>query len=462
MTKIKLKLFDYCMGVPAKLLALLPDMVRWLYNKRKGIPNPNKGGVYMIDGSRGSSKSQSLSRIVMQLLECGYADAATIGIITESALDESVVSLVDDVFANQIDEKFSKQHYRRLKTGQEIFFKGFHPSKKTALKGTERATDILLIDECEWNNIDAAAKTLNTYIRAGGVIILIANKLSSDLILWGKSVGAKYVRIDYWENPHLDSRTRDTWDTLRETDYDLWKATIMYQGESDEYARLFSNITIDRMFGGESPHPVGTPLIKVISQDFAVAGYDKSVMVQGLKDDKGIYHLWVKQGTTYTTEKLLTSIMMAKQEFKPDIFVGDATGQGLPIMQMIAPESPTNIYFMGGKEPHIQGYYNLRASTFGRVKELADKYLIVIHADPLVQSKIREDARSIILAPEDNSGNIKIMPKERIRKILGRSPDYMDAIAMAVYAIDQGIEYSDATYPDNPNKTRSWIGDWDW
>jgi hypothetical protein len=154
--------------------------------------------------------------------------------------------------------------------------------------------------------------------------------------------------------------------------------------------------------------------------------------------------------------------MMAKQEFKPDIFVGDATGQGLPIMQMIAPESPTNIYFMGGKEPHIQGYYNLRASTFGRVKELADKYLIVIHADPLVQSKIREDARSIILAPEDNSGNIKIMPKERIRKILGRSPDYMDAIAMAVYAIDQGIEYSDATYPDNPNKTRSWIGDWDW
>lgn len=462
MTKIKLKLFDYCMGVPAKLLALLPSMVSWLYNKKNGIPNPNKGGVYMVDGSRGSSKSQSFARIIMQLLECGYADAATIGIITESALDESVVSLVDDVFENQIDEKFSKQHYRRLKTGQEIFFKGFHPSKKTALKGTERATEILLIDECEWNNIDAAAKTLNTYIRAGGVIILVANKLSPDLIVWGKSVGAKYVRIDYWENPHLDPRTKETWETLRETDYDLWKATIMYQGESDEYARLFSNITIDRMFGGESPHPVGTPLVKVISQDFAVAGYDKSVMVQGLKDDKGIYHLWVKQGTTYTTEKLLTSIMMAKQEFKPDIFVGDATGQGLPIMQMIAPESPTNIYFMGGKEPHIQGYYNLRASTFGRVKELADKYLIVIHADPLVQSKIREDARSIILAPEDNSGNIKIMPKERIRKILGRSPDYMDAIAMAVYAIDQGVEYSDATYPDNPNKTRSWIGDWDW
>lgn len=462
MTKIKLKLFDYCMGVPEKLLALLPSMVSWLYNKKNGIPNPNKGGVYMVDGSRGSSKSQSFARIIMQLLECGYADAATIGIITESALDESVVSLVDDVFENQIDEKFSKQHYRRLKTGQEIFFKGFHPSKKTALKGTERATEILLIDECEWNNIDAAAKTLNTYIRAGGIIILVANKLSPDLIVWGKSVGAKYVRIDYWENPHLDPRTKETWETLRETDYDLWKATIMYQGESDEYARLFSNITIDRMFGGESPHPVGTPLVKVISQDFAVAGYDKSVMVQGLKDDKGIYHLWVKQGTTYTTEKLLTSIMMAKQEFKPDIFIGDATGQGLPIMQMIAPESPTNIYFMGGKEPHIQGYYNLRASTFGRLKELADKYLIVIHADPLVQSKIREDARSIILAPEDNSGNIKIMPKERIRKILGRSPDYMDAIAMAVYAIDQGVEYSDATYPDNPNKTRSWIGDWDW
>lgn len=460
MTKIKLKLFDYCASVPAKCLALLPDMVRWLYNKKNGIPNANKGGVYAIEGSRGSGKSQSFMRIVGELLECHYAEAITIGIITESALDESVVSLFDGIFENQIDEKFSKQHYRRLKDGQEIFFKGFHPSKKTALKGTERATEILLIDEVEGWKENAAAMTLNTYIRAGGIIILISNHFDEDVKIWVKSVGGKYMRIDYWENPHLDERTKTTWDTMKETDYDLWRATILYQGQTDEYARLFGNITIDRMFGGESPQPVGTPIIKVISQDFAVAGFDKSVMVKGLKDDKGIYHLWVKQGTTYTTEKLLTSIMIAKQEFKPDIFIGDATGQGLPIMQMISPESPTNIYFMGGKEPHIQGYYNLRASTFGRVKELADKYLIVIHADPLVQARIKEDARAIILAPEDNSGNIKIMPKERIRKILGRSPDYMDAISMAIYAIDQGTVYNDQNYTDSPNRITSFDGEW--
>lgn len=416
--------------------------------------------MYAIEGSRGSGKSQSFMRIVGELLECHYAEAITIGIITESALDESVVSLFDGIFENQIDEKFSKQHYRRLKDGQEIFFKGFHPSKKTALKGTERATEILLIDEVEGWKENAAAMTLNTYIRAGGIIILISNHFDEDVKIWVKSVGGKYMRIDYWENPHLDERTKTTWDTMKETDYDLWRATILYQGQTDEYARLFGNITIDRMFGGESPQPVGTPIIKVISQDFAVAGFDKSVMVKGLKDDKGIYHLWVKQGTTYTTEKLLTSIMIAKQEFKPDIFIGDATGQGLPIMQMISPESPTNIYFMGGKEPHIQGYYNLRASTFGRVKELADKYLIVIHADPLVQARIKEDARAIILAPEDNSGNIKIMPKERIRKILGRSPDYMDAISMAIYAIDQGTVYNDQNYTDSPNRITSFDGEW--
>ena len=462
MTKIKLKLFDYCVGIPEKLLALMPSAVKWLYNKKMGLPNANKGGVYLIEGSRGSAKSQSMARMVGELLEANYASAATVGVITEAALNESVVSLFDDIFANQIDEKFSKQHYRRLKTGQEIFFKGFHPSKKTALKGTERATEILLIDEVEGWQQNAAAMTLNTYIRAGGIILLVSNRFDQDVLTWGKSVGAKYVRIDYWENPHLDPRTKETWETMRETDYEYWKATIMYQGEADDYVRLFSNLTIDRMFGGESPHPVGTPLIKVISQDFAVAGYDKNVMVQGIKDDKGIYHLWVKEGNTLSTEKLLTSIMMAKQEFKPDIFIGDATGQGLPIMQMIGAESHSNMYFMGGKEPHIDGYYNLRASTFGRLKELADKYLVVIHADPSVQGKIREDARSIILAPEDKSGSIKIMPKERIRKVLGRSPDFLDAIAMAIYAIDQGVEYNDGNYPDNPNRTRSWQQDWDW
>ena len=408
-----------------------------------------------------SGKSQAISRMVFQLLECGYADSATVGIITEAALDESIVSLFDDVFEAQIDETESKAKYRKLKSGQEIFFKGFHPSKKTALKGTERATEILFIDECEWNNIDAAAKTLNTYIRAGGIILLVSNKFSSDLKVWGQSVGAKYIRIDYWENPHLDERTKQTWETLRETDYELWKATIMYQGETDDYVRLFSNITTDRMLGSESPHPVGTPLVKVISQDFAIGGMDKNVTTLGIKDDKGIYHLWVKPGNTLSTEKLLASIMKEKEEFHPDIFIGDSVGQGLPLMQLIGPESPTNIYFNGGKEPHIEGYYNLRASTFGKVKELADKYLIVIHADPLVQAKIREDMRGIVLAPEDKDGKTKIMPKERIRKILGRSPDYADSIAMCIYALDSGTEYSDSNYTTT-RRYGAIDNTWDW
>ena len=461
MTKIKLRLFDYCMGIPDKCLGLLPDMVKWLYNKKNNLPNPAKGGVYYIEGSRGSSKSQSYMRIVGQLLECGYADAITVGIITESALDESVVSLFDEIFEEQIDEKESKAKYRKLKSGQEIFFKGFHPSKKTALKGTERATEVLLIDECEGWGVDAAAKTLNTYIRAGGIIILLSNRFDEDVKVWCQSVGGKYVRIDYWENPHLDSRTRETWDTLRETDNELWKATILYQGNNDEYIRLFNNITIDRMLGGESPHPVGTPLVKAIAQDFAIGGMDKNVRTLGIKDNNGIYHLWVKQGDTFSTEKLLTSIMTEKQEFKPDIFIGDAVGQGLPIMQMIGVESPTNIYFNGGKEAHIDGYFNLRASTFGRLKELSDKHLVVIHADPLVQGKIREDMRGIILAPEDKEGKTKIMPKERIRKILGRSPDYADSIAMCIYALDSGTEYSDSNYTTNRRLGGFDLG-WDW
>ena len=270
------------------------------------------------------------------------------------------------------------------------------------------------------------------------------------------------MRIDYWENPHLDARTRETWETMRATDYEYWLATVMYQGETDNFPRMFSNIDIDRMFGGEDPHPVGSALVKAMAQDFAVGGLDKNVRTLGIKDDKGIYHLWVKQGDTLTTEKLLTAIMQEKMEFKPDIFVGDAVGQGLPIMQMIAQESPTNIYFNGGKEPHIDGYYNLRASTFGRLKELANKYLIVVHADPMIQAKIREDLRAIILAPEDKSGNIKIMPKEKIRNTLGRSPDYADSIAMCVYALDQGTEYSDSNYPTTRNRPTSWDNTWDW
>jgi hypothetical protein len=130
-------------------------------------------------------------------------------------------------------------------------------------------------------------------------------------------------------------------------------------------------------------------------------------------------------------------------------------------MQMIGVESPTNIYFNGGREPHLEGYFNLRASAFGRVKELADKHLIAIHCDPTVQSRIREDAKSIILASEDNKGNIKILPKERIRKILGRSPDYMDAISMCIYALDSGGIYADTNTPSG-SRIGSYENSWDW
>ena len=193
-----LELDDFCAKVAPKLLRLIPYMTDCLEKRKIALENGEEfcGGVILIEGSRGSGKTQGMIRIVGQLLMNGYADAATIGIITEKSLDESVCALFTNVFDEHIDWPSVRtgDMYYPLQDGGEVFFKGFHPSRGSALKTNERAKDILFVDEVEnWKG--GASATLNTYIRACGLIILVSNHFSQDVKDWAKAFNAQYIRI---------------------------------------------------------------------------------------------------------------------------------------------------------------------------------------------------------------------------------------------------------------------------
>ena len=234
----------------------------------------NGGGLLLLEGSRGSSKSWGSVQAVHQLLLWGYSDTAIEGLIVEKKLSDSITTLNEQIAgANILPSSTKYEHY--LATGQTIIYQGFHPSRKTALKGGEKGGKLIFIDEVENWGEKAAMDTLNTYLRKDGIIILASNHLPQYILDFAEAYKkvslSLYIRIDYWENPYLAPTTKAVWDSLKEENETLWRATVLYS-DDDEYVRLFSPVELESMTADYDSD--FRPLNTSIGVDVAIGGGD--------------------------------------------------------------------------------------------------------------------------------------------------------------------------------------------
>ena len=453
-----LELDAFCEKVAPKLLKLIPYMTECLEGRKRAIEQKKdyQGGVVLIEGSRGSGKTQGMIRLVGQLLMNGYADSATIGIITEKALGQSVAALFTNVFDEYIDWPAvrSGDMYYPLSDGGEVYFQGFHPSRGSALKTNERAKDILLVDEVEnWKG--GAAATLNTYVRACGLIILISNHFSSDVKDWAKAFNAQYVRIDYWENPALPQSVLDGWNQLKEINFDLWRATIMYE-DADEFKRI---ITDAEIFSCYDPYtPAKAYRCGVMGVDVAIGGGDCSVLSCAYLDQRDHIVVDVRDGSRAETMNLVGAAVLNKAKWQANFEIWDCDGQGKAVIQSRMPGTPADRTRKGIMEFHggIGGdavWGDNRTMGYGLIGQLARERRLHFIGDTMALEKLQEDLRAQILTKPRKYGQVQLAQKDNIKKILGRSPDYGDSVMMAVWflvtkAMKQygGVEHEDMAY----------------
>jgi hypothetical protein len=398
----------------------------------------NGSGLVLLEGSRGSSKSWGSVQAVHQLLLWGYTDTAIQGLIVEKKLSDSITTLNEEIAASNLLPSSTKyEHY--LATGQTIIYQGFHPSRKTALKGGEKGGKLIFIDEVENWGEKAAMDTLNTYLRKGGIIILASNHFPQYIRdfaeAYGRAAFAVYVRLDYWENPFLDDGTKAIWDALKEENEALWKATVLYD-DDEEFVRLFSPVELESMVAEYDSDfkPVNTSM----GIDVAIGGGDNSVISKAILGNDEHVYVFVGEGLRMDTNSLVGRVMQELGQFNPNWEVWDADGQGLAVLQ-VRGKHPNLIEFHGNSEP--QGiYYNRRAAAYGRLEELARQGKLHLLGSPQSISRCKEDLRSQILINQENkTGKIMLAKKEQIKRILGRSPDYSDSVAMAVYGLSFGL-----------------------
>ncbi len=179
-----------------------------------------------------------------------------------------------------------------------------------------------------------------------------------------------------------------------------------------------------------------------ISSDVARFGKDSTTIMTW----KGLRMIavkeWQKQDTAVTTSKI--GIEAQEQQIPRSHIVVDCDGvgggvaDGLPgCFNFIANSTP--IELVRGKP---ENYQNLKAQCAYKLAELINgrKMRVDCH-DNLIKEKIIQELEQIKSFDADKDGKLKILPKDKVKEIIGRSPDFSDCMLMRmVYEIRPNSE----------------------
>lgn len=227
----------------------------------------------------------------------------------------------------------------------------------------------------------------------------------------------------------------------------VFAALYLCEGTADP-AMLMAWDKINDLFTNDHV-PIGQ---KAITADVARYGSDKTVLMlwNGLR----VEHIYVYQGqaTNITASAILST---AKAEGVPrSRIVVDDDGVGGGVVDLLP---GCHAFHNGGKpvttsnEP--QNYANLKAQCSYTLAQVVNAGGIYIedteHRDTIAQelSWVKRDKM-------DHDGKLKVLPKDRVKEGLGRSPDFADNLMMRMVlelapdfrTFERSIEIQDARY----------------
>ena len=95
-------------------------------------------------------------------------------------------------------------------------------------------------------------------------------------------------------------------------------------------------------------------------------------------------------------------------------------------------------FLNGGKVINKENYQNLKTQCYYKLADMINKGQIGITTNDITQKNhIIEELEQVRSKDMDKDGKLKFLPKEIIKTIIGRSPDYSDAMMMRMfYEID--------------------------
>lgn len=166
---------------------------------------------------------------------------------------------------------------------------------------------------------------------------------------------------------------------------------------------------------------------KMISADIALYGSDKfvSIVWDGLKI---IECMVVDKCEADQVERLLKDLAEKHQVPRSNI-VYDADGVGSFLRGYLQGAKPFN---NGGKIVGKGNYKNLKTQCIYKLSEYINNAKIKIDCE-VPKERLKQELECLQSYQLDKEGKMQALPKERIKELIGRSPDLLDAMTMRMY-----------------------------
>lgn len=417
------------LDIPKKLLPVLLEF--------------NKSLLKLIEGGRGSGKTQSIGRIILYIAEHRKVRVCC-GRVIKDSVKHSVLQLFKELIDEyNLDFDISENQITHRRTGSVIFFKGFRENEIVNIKGLE-GVDILWIDEAETVTKRSLDIIIPTIRKPNSVIIFTMNRYIKSDAVYNYCISRKncqHIHINYFENPFCPQKLIDEANEckrLNMTDYNhIWLGLPLEQG-SDYLVSSDRIEQAQKLTWNDENHPNNS----IMALDLSASGGDLCVAKRLVQRSMTVWEdsetvTWSEVDTDITKGKIINLY----NKWKPDFLIGDADGLGYPIMYSVKNALDNVILFRGAGKSKSESTGNARADGYMAVKSMLEHNFLKINC----QNTARQlEYMKIKFKPQ--SGAIYILDKKELRKEHNESPDFADTLMMGIY----GINF----YPYLLNKSR--------
>lgn len=165
---------------------------------------------------------------------------------------------------------------------------------------------------------------------------------------------------------------------------------------------------------------------KYITADIARYGSDKAVIMAW--DGFDIKEIVTFDISSTTTIQNTIRAMATKNGVLMQNVVCDEDGVGGGVVDSLRCKG-----FVNNSSPSNGHYSNLKSECGYKLAELFDSISISANVDEATKDIINAELGQLKTYDSDKDNKLKILPKEKIKENIGRSPDYLDAFIMRMY-----------------------------
>jgi hypothetical protein len=173
----------------------------------------------------------------------------------------------------------------------------------------------------------------------------------------------------------------------------------------------------------ERSHLSGT---KYITADIARYGSDKAVII--CWDSFTIKEIVTFDVSSTTTIQNAIRAMATKHGVLMSNVVCDEDGVGGGVVDSLRCKG-----FVNNSIPTNPHYSNLKSECGYKLAELFDRISINTNVNEATKDIINVELGQLKTYDSDKDNKLKILPKEKIKENIGRSPDYLDAFIMRMF-----------------------------